>query len=203
MERLIPGEYYHIFNHANGFEDLFREEENFRFFLEKYQLSCDAAVETFAFCLMPNHYHTLIRVKTHEELIAAKIIEGEMEDIQISNAISRQLSRFFSSYTQAFNKVYHRRGSMFIKNYKRKRIDDESYLRELVLYIHLNPVKHGFRNTPENWKWNSFTMASPEQLNFYHQLFGGETNYLEAIERKRKKLLFVDEFDDIVTLAEL
>jgi hypothetical protein len=38
MEALQPNISYHIFNHANGFENVFREDENFRFFLEKYRL---------------------------------------------------------------------------------------------------------------------------------------------------------------------
>lgn len=197
MERIIPGEFYHIFNHANGFEDLFLEEKNYPFFLEKYRLYSSQVAETLAYCLMPNHYHTLVKVKPYEALIENGIIDLEMDDVQISNRISKQMSRFFSSYTQAFNKVYKRRGSMFVKNYKRKRIADERYLREIILYIHLNPVKHRFRKNPGDWSWSTFNRATKEQRQFYIDVFGSEENLNRAYDWKLKKLLFIEEFDDI------
>lgn len=58
-----PLKYYHIYNHANGFENIFIEERNFRFFLEKYQFYILPIAKTFAHCLMPNHFHFLIKIK--------------------------------------------------------------------------------------------------------------------------------------------
>jgi REP element-mobilizing transposase RayT len=66
---LEPGQMYHIWTHANGDENLFREEENYRYFLEKYTYYGHPVVGTFAYCLMPNHLHLMVRVREKEEVL--------------------------------------------------------------------------------------------------------------------------------------
>ena len=66
---LEPGQAYHIWTHANGSENLFRSSENYRYFLEKYSLYVHPVAETFAYCLMPNHLHLMIRVRGEEEIL--------------------------------------------------------------------------------------------------------------------------------------
>ena len=106
--------YYHIYNHANGDENLFREKKNYHFFLKKYHQHIDPIAETIAWCLMPNHFHLLVKIKSEEEMknstfskfeTLEKLIRLEkLEDK--NNFISKQFSNFFSSYTQSFNKIY-------------------------------------------------------------------------------------------------
>jgi len=48
---------YHIYNHAVGNENLFRCDENYRYFLKKYAEHISPIADTFAYCLMPNHFH--------------------------------------------------------------------------------------------------------------------------------------------------
>ena len=67
-EPLIPENYYHIYNHAVGKENLFENEGNHLFFLSKYAQHLATIVDTFAYCLMPNHFHFAIRIKTEEEI---------------------------------------------------------------------------------------------------------------------------------------
>lgn len=59
MEALETGQYYHIYNHANGDDNLFREAKNYPFFLQKYHQHISPIAETIAWCLMPNHFHLL------------------------------------------------------------------------------------------------------------------------------------------------
>ena len=66
---------------------------------------------------------------------------------EFSKFISQQFSNLFNGYTQAFNKMYDRKGSLFIPRFKRKIVDNEEYNKKLIAYIHLNPVKHGFCKT--------------------------------------------------------
>ncbi|MBK7097422.1 MAG: transposase [Sphingobacteriales bacterium] len=117
---LLFSTYYHIFNHANGDDNLFREEKNYSFFLNKYHQHIDPIADTIAWCLMPNHFHLLIKIKNAEALLQTfpkfKTLETFREEEKtLSNLLSKQFSNFFSSYSQAFNKVYNRRGSLFIK----------------------------------------------------------------------------------------
>ena len=68
MDQLLPSTYYHIFNHANGDEDLFREPENYRYFLQQYHKHIDKIADTYAYCQMPNHFHLLVRIKAKEAI---------------------------------------------------------------------------------------------------------------------------------------
>lgn len=175
--------YYHIYNHANGDDNLFCEEENYSFFLRKYHQHIDIIADNLAWCLMPNHFHLLVKIKSAEGIAAACLnfeTLGKLE--QRSAFLSKQFSNFFGSYTQAFNKVYKRRGSLFVKNFKRKEVLDDDYLRRLILYIHLNPVKHGFVKEINRWPWSFWStfpnahpgllqhlFTNPERHNIVHQ----------------------------------
>lgn len=68
MEKLQPNRSYHIFNHANGFENIFTEDENYRFFLDKYNQYILPIAETYAYCLLPNHFHLVVRIRRREVL---------------------------------------------------------------------------------------------------------------------------------------
>lgn len=74
----------------------------------------------------------------------------------LESLISLQFGHFFNSYTQAFNKVYQRNGSLFTPNFKRKEIANEEYLREVILYVHLNPVIHGIANDYKSYLHSSY-----------------------------------------------
>ena len=149
-----PGKHYHLYTHANGFENLFRSDENYRYFLRRYDHFTNSVADTLAWCLMPNHIHYLIRIKTEEEIESTF---GKFETFQKLEArVSKQFANLFSSYTQAFNKMYSRRGSLFIPNFKRKEITSDSYLTNIIFYIHTNPLRHGFVKEIAAWPWSSY-----------------------------------------------
>jgi putative transposase len=156
-----PGKFYHIYNHANGSENLFRSNENYRYFLSRYTHFIGLVGNTYAYCLMPNHIHFLVQLKNEHELESTF---GKFETFQKLEArISKQFANLFSSYTQAFNKMYGRRGSLFIPNFKRKEITEDSYLTSIIAYIHLNPVNHGFAKQCETWRWSSYNTIMSEK----------------------------------------
>ena len=103
-----PSQCYHIFNHANGRENIFVEEKNYDFFLQRLAYHILPVCRMYAFCLMKNHFHLLVRIRSTRELddlwskqMAQNCITNEM----IIKKISKAFANFFSSYTQAFNKV--------------------------------------------------------------------------------------------------
>ncbi len=63
-----PERFYHVYNHANGEENLFRQEENYHYFLKLWTKYIEPIADTFAYCLMPNHFHSLIRIKSRIDL---------------------------------------------------------------------------------------------------------------------------------------
>lgn len=130
---MVPGRFYHLFNHANGRENLFIEEKNYRFFLEKLALHIIPACRVYAYCLMKNHFHLLISVRTKEELLQLwqpPDTDIVLDDKKFVLKTSKSFSNLFSSYTRAFNKVYERMGSWFIPSMKTELIDsDDSFRR--------------------------------------------------------------------------
>ncbi len=151
-----PGKYYHLYTHANGTENLFRSDENFRYFLNQYQKYILPVADTLAYCLMPNHIHFLIRFKYTS---ITKDNNSENVDLEKKNRKSSQpFSNLFNSYTKAYNKMYARMGSLFIPNFKRKEVSSDQYLTRIILYIHLNPVHHRFVAHPADWQWSSFSI---------------------------------------------
>ena len=151
---------YHVYTHANGSENLFREEENYRYFLQRYGDYIDPVAATYAYCLMPNHLHLMIRIRSEEEVLAfvrrkKQTLQGFETLGELSKVISRQFSHLFNGYTQAYNKRYARRGSLFIPNFKRKKVEEDRYFTQLIAYIHNNPVKHGFVKDLFEWPHSS------------------------------------------------
>ena len=116
---LLPGVYYHLYNHAVGDENLFRRHKNYLFFLEKYTRHIHPVAHTYAYCLMPNYFHLLVRIRTEEE-IAAYHCELKRKAALPSNEfdyftfVMQQFSNLCNSYAKAFNLRFDRRGALFI-----------------------------------------------------------------------------------------
>lgn len=146
---LLPGQVYHIFNRGNNREPLFFEECNYEYFLELYARHIYPIAETYAYCLLSNHFHFLLRIRSEEE--AAKFFAQGKEFNP-----SRSFSNLFNAYAKAINKAYGRRGSLFQKNFKHNHVPDDVYFMNLIYYIHFNPQKHGYVSDFKNWKWSSY-----------------------------------------------
>ena len=65
---LEEGKFYHIYNQGNNKENIFYSLENYEYFLYKFDGYLSDLVEVYAYCLMPNHFHFLIRIKELREL---------------------------------------------------------------------------------------------------------------------------------------
>ena len=133
---LIPGQYYHIYNRAIAGNLLFREERNYLYFISRIEKFLFEAADLLAYCLMPNHYHLIV-----------KIINGRF---------SSAMQRMAVSYVLGYNKVYNQNGHLFQGVFQRKQVNDLNYLLHLSRYIHLNPVKAKLVNQPEDWEYSSY-----------------------------------------------
>ena len=148
---------YHVYTHVNGSELVFREDRNYIFFLEKMKLYLLPMLEIYAYCLMQNHIHLLIAFKTKEEIFENLNLEAAGQDAFRNHQIlMRAFSNLLNSYAKAYNKVYDRRGALFLDYLKRTRIDDENYLLNTLRYIHRNPVNHGFVRDANDWEFSSY-----------------------------------------------
>jgi putative transposase len=188
--------FYHIYNHANGSENLFRCEENYYYFLRQWEKHIEPIAKTYAYCLMPNHVHFLISIKSEKKVTEYFGFNeekpfGKFQTFQ--KLLSKQFANFFSSYTQAFNKMHQRKGSLFIPNFKRKEITSENYLSTIICYIHRNPIHHGFSENFEDWKYSSYsTILSKKQTkvqrNFVLNKFENLENFNASHQQQVEKI---------------
>ena len=211
MEKLQPNCSYHIFNHANGFENIFTVDDNYRFYLDKYQQYILPIAETYAYCLLPNHFHLVVRIRRKEVIEEvyrnfkstnfSKVpnfgkVENsgkvEITDNIIEQFISKQFANLFSCYTQSFNKVNKRRGSLFLKNFRREPIENKAYFLNAVIYTHRNPVHHAFCDRYTDWSYTSFCEIKERNSHMIEvdkllRMFGGRESFIDLHEQSANK----------------
>jgi len=155
MEKSIPlhyGQYYHIYNRGINRENVFFEARNYRHFLKGYVKYVLPIADTYAYCLLKNHLHFLVRIKTEAEL--QRLVEkGDMPKIPKP---STQFGHLFNSYAKSINKTYKRTGSLFQKRFGRKWVDSDRYFSYLVIYIHRNPQRHRLVKDYKTYPYSSY-----------------------------------------------
>lgn len=139
LEVLEKDKVYHIYNKGINGETIFISDENKKYFLKLYLKYTHNIVDTFAYCLMDNHFHFVIQIINEKE-------------------VTQALSNLFNAYAKAFNKQNNRTGSLFEKHFKRIQIENEEYLKNVIQYVHLNPKHH------LNIDYKSFTFSSYQSI---------------------------------------
>jgi putative transposase len=149
--------FYHIWNRGNNRENLFYTVANYEYFLRLYDQFLDPVAETYAFCLLPNHFHLLIRTKSFLQVSpAGETCTSPTGETSKSNPVSLAFQRFFTAYSQAINIQERRSGSLFLKPFKRLEITTTQQLANLVHYIHTNPQRHGIIDDFRHYPWSSY-----------------------------------------------
>lgn len=146
---LQPGHYYHIYNRGNNRENLFHSERNYRYFLQLYAHHIYSIADTFAYCLLKNHFHLFVRIKETSQV-------SKTCEVFTSKEISQRFSNLFNAYAKAINKAYGRTGSLFEERFGRIEVNSTHYFLQLIVYIHFNPQKHGFIDNFCEWPWSSY-----------------------------------------------
>ena len=146
------GAYYHIYNRGNNRETVFLDERNYRHFLQLYARYIEPVADTYAYCLLPNHFHLLVRIRAEEE------IQETLRVSQTPRALqpSRQFAHLFNAYAKAINRAYGRTGSLFQHPFGRIVVDSQAYLLQLTAYIHQNPQRHGLVSDFRTWTYSSY-----------------------------------------------
>lgn len=151
--------YYHVFNRGVEKRDLFLDEQDYHLFLyylyiyatplkevlnkypelpmRLYPKNLASDIEILAFCLMPNHFHLLIKNITRD-------------------GTSKLLKQVTNAYTLYFNQKYKRVGGLVQGRFKAAPIRIENTLLHISRYIHLNPLVAGLVSDLESYPWSSF-----------------------------------------------
>jgi REP element-mobilizing transposase RayT len=161
---LEPGKYYHVYNRAKNGDPLFDDEEAFRFFLKLYQAHVLPIAETYAYCMLSDHLHFLIRIR---------------EDA--TGGLFKNFALLFNGYSKGYNRHHRKEGKVFMYKIKRKEIRSTADFLELIRYVNQNPWRHGATEHPANYRFSSFratmtcgpTMVAKERVQVW---FGSHEN---------------------------
>ena len=192
-QKLEPGKYYHIYNRGNNKETIFKEPENYYYFLSRWIKYMEPVAKTFCYNLLPNHFHFFIRV---DEL------KKDTEIISISQAFSN----LFNAYAKAINNKYDRTGSLFQERFRRKEIVDDAYFTAIFGYILTNAVRHGYSKDVASYPYSAYnSLLSDKSTRLLKaeviQWFGTREkfiNYINAYQLNilNLKLILESETDD-------
>ncbi len=131
-----PGAWYHVMNRGRRSEKIFRDRHDYQMFVELLEQSSEMwNIRVAAYCLMANHYHILVQTPDAN--------------------IARSMRHINGVYTQRFNRRHLCDGQLFRGRYKSILVGGNSYLLQLVRYIHRNPVKAGIADKPDDYLWSS------------------------------------------------
>ncbi len=192
-EPLLQGNYYHIYNRGNNRSNLFSKPEEYEHFLNLYDKYILPIADTFAWALMGNHFHLLVHIKSnvvykyslHElenmKLSSYATEERKWETMELvsdraillasTNTLDnhkipvphKHFAHLFNAYSRYLQTRNGRTGNLFERPFKRKLIDNEDYLTTAILYIHNNPVHHGFCKHTLEYPWTSYLSTISEK----------------------------------------
>lgn len=131
----FPGAFYHVILRGNAGQPVFIDDaDRYRYYLLMQEVTAKFGCRIHTFCCMTNHIHIALQVGTLP--------------------LSRIMQNLTLRYTTWINRKYHRTGHVFQGRFKAILLDADSYLLELVRYIHLNPVRAGIVSQPEDYPWS-------------------------------------------------
>ena len=134
----VGGLVYHVLNRGNGRMQIFRNPGDYQAFLDLLIVGKDRAqVEIFGFCLMPNHWHLVLRPKRDGDLAA-----------YLSWVTNTHVKRYRAHYSRTSGHLYQGR-------YKSFPVQEDSYFLTLLRYVEANPLRAKLVSRAQAWKWSS------------------------------------------------
>jgi len=133
----LPGLLQHVIVRGIERRNIFLDDEDREFFVARLGSLLEATkTRLFAWALVPNHFHLLLR--------------------PTETTLAHFMRRLLTGYAVTFNLRHRRSGHLFQNRYKSIVCEDEVYLLALTRYIHLNPVLAGLVKYPEDWEFSSY-----------------------------------------------
>lgn len=173
---------YHIYNQGNNRQRIFFDRENYVFFLKKIKEFVSPHADIIAWCLMPNHFHLMVEVRTSlleiERATQSRPLNQDFTQLK-STTLNKSIGIMLASYTRAINQQHNRTGSLFRSKTKAECITkieavspsfvngrhgviikthhpEMAYPQVCFDYIHQNPVRAGLVTKAEEWEFSSY-----------------------------------------------
>ncbi len=172
MHRLTHSDYhapfedsgiYHILNRGINGTTVFKSDRNRSFFCLRMKTYLVPYFDIWAWALLGNHFHLLLRIKPLDEAFYQSVSQENIQKAKfflregdLNNFLEEQFRRLFTSYAKAFNAEQDRYGGLFVKRFNRIRIKSSTHAMRLIRYINRNPVHHRFVEHPNDWRFSSY-----------------------------------------------
>ena len=145
----VADEFYHVYNRAANKRTIFYNDQDFQYFIERMLFyKAKTGVKILAYCILPNHWHFLLKEPHPSGDPSGRPTGGKPQ-------ISQFISLLSNSYTKYFNFNKDHSGRIFQGPFKSKLVSDDNYLKVLVNYINLNPLKHKIVKNINGWDYTS------------------------------------------------
>ena len=182
QKNLIPltsNQLYHIYNRGIARQSIFFNDLNYGYFLKLFFKQVSPIANIYTYCLMQNHFHFLIGIKSEENL-PSKYQQG-------SSSLSLPFSHWFNAYTQKINHQENRTGGLFHRPFRRVLIENEAQLLHTIMYIHGNPKHHQVLDDFQSYPYSSYghllsDLPSPLMRDEVMDFFGGKANFISSHE---------------------
>ena len=182
--------FFHLYNRGNNEENIFKEEDNYNYFLQLMKKYLLQIADVYSYCLLPNHFHILLKFKEVKELPQI-FSDGKQK-------LHQPVSNMLNAYAKAINKKYHRKGSLFQEHLKRIKINNEDYLKNLIIYININSSHHKIEHY-KTYKFSSYSSLISNKKTLLKRdevinLFEDVPNFKVVLEHKKAAIENVQEF---------
>jgi putative transposase len=190
--------YYHFVCKSIDGILLFPDVSDYLVFTDRFKKFTDEFLETWSFCLLPNHTHHIVKIKSSETIknsianfplanrtkAMLSFLDDSTNEITFDKMIDRQMNSFLVSYANYYNNKYQRQGGIFQKPFKRIAIDDDVHLQQAIIYTHANAQKHGITKDYKKYPFSSY--AAIIKANEYYTnsknviaFFGGIEKFIQ------------------------
>ena len=181
---LEPGNFYHIYNRGNNRQNVFRLAEDYQSFLNKWREFIFPVAKTFAYNLLPNHFHAIVQIR--DRPISKKDLLGTSGLCKSGTPIwvSRAFTNFFISNSRTLQNRHGYHGAVFHSPFKRKLLGDDLQFDYLTAYVHYNAIRHGlFSGAPDQCVNSSYPVLLGEEPSFLErdymlEYFGGRDGFI-------------------------
>jgi putative transposase len=204
--KFVAGEAFHVYHRGVNRNKIFFNEENKRYFLEKFSIAIAPYMKVYAYALMGNHFHFMLEPRTSEEMGAAAKIYGKFgfwEKVggDVNLFLEERWKRFMAGYAQAIGREQERTGPLFEQRFKRIHIDSEAYWYRSLYYTHHNPIHHRFCKEYHEYVWTSYNEYlddSPTMVerDFVLGLFSGTQIFIDSHQVYKDNYKHKEEWDD-------
>jgi putative transposase len=186
--------FYHVYNRSVSNQKLFFNDQNYIFFLKKFDEYLSDLLKIYSWCLIPNHFHFLISIKPASECKFNSKEKMKLQNSQadINELVSTRFKNFFISYSISIKNEQGINTNIFAQHYKHILIGKDDYFSQLIYYIHFNPLKHGITKNWKNYRWSSYKRLVSEvetnlQTRYVLDWFGGRETFVKYHELQQKE----------------